>query len=299
MSKSLDLTNKRFGKLVALYPLEERKNGRRVWHCRCDCGNEKDIIVSNLTNGYTQSCGCLQKEKTSETNRKKGLEGKQFGYLTVIEWDKEKHKWKCQCKCGNITYVDTNHLNQGHTRSCGCLQKQRASQVHFTNLTGKKFGLLTVLGLNEEKSSPELKVYKCKCDCGNECDVRMGNLISGTTQTCGCKKMSHGEIKISQILTDYNIPFEREKTFEGCINPKTGNKLRFDFFINNKYLIEYNGKQHYKNDNNWNNNNEDFQELQYRDILKIEWAKKNNIPLIIIPYTSYDKLTIDDLLLSK
>lgn len=54
--------------------------------------------------------------------------------------------------------------------------------------------------------------------------------------------MSRGEIKIYNLLKEYGISFEREKTFKDCINPKTNRALRFDFFIDNKYLIEYNGK---------------------------------------------------------
>ena len=112
--------------------------------------------------------------------------------------------------------------------------------------------------------------------------------------SCGCLKMSRGEYKIADLLKSYNIPFTREQTFETCINPKTNRKLRFDFFVNNSYLIEYNGNQHYQKEAGWD---ETLEEIQYRDNIKIEWAKNNNIPLIIIPYTKYDTLDIDDLLL--
>lgn len=30
-----------------------------VWHCKCECGNECDVILSNLTCGHTTSCGCI------------------------------------------------------------------------------------------------------------------------------------------------------------------------------------------------------------------------------------------------
>ena len=54
-----DLTNQRFGKLVALqrvckYP----KNNSWMWHCVCDCGNETLVQVCALTSGNTASCGC-------------------------------------------------------------------------------------------------------------------------------------------------------------------------------------------------------------------------------------------------
>lgn len=56
-----DITGKRFGKLVALYSLEKSdKNNRIVWHCKCDCGNECDVVGKDLRSGHTKSCGCLK-----------------------------------------------------------------------------------------------------------------------------------------------------------------------------------------------------------------------------------------------
>ena len=61
-----DLTDKRFGRLVALHEglVSYTANGRprRTWTCVCDCGNVKDIRVDALTSGRTKSCGCLLKD---------------------------------------------------------------------------------------------------------------------------------------------------------------------------------------------------------------------------------------------
>lgn len=57
-----DLTNQKFGKLTALYPLPIKGNiGGVIWHCKCDCGNTKDVSVERLRFGKTASCGCLKK----------------------------------------------------------------------------------------------------------------------------------------------------------------------------------------------------------------------------------------------
>ena len=58
-----DVTGQKFGRLKALYPLEQRDSkGSVVWHCKCDCGNETDISVNCLVHGNYKSCGCLKKE---------------------------------------------------------------------------------------------------------------------------------------------------------------------------------------------------------------------------------------------
>lgn len=54
-----DRTGQRFGRLVAIKLSEERRGGQVYWLCKCDCGNEKTVSVSNLIGGGVKSCGCL------------------------------------------------------------------------------------------------------------------------------------------------------------------------------------------------------------------------------------------------
>ena len=58
-----DITNQRFHRLTALYPLSERNaKGSVVWHCRCDCGKEVDFSYNDLIYGNLRSCGCRRKQ---------------------------------------------------------------------------------------------------------------------------------------------------------------------------------------------------------------------------------------------
>lgn len=65
------------------------------------------------------------------------LTGKKFGRLTVISrFGSTKSKsatWLCKCECGNEKIVQTCHLKSGATTSCGCYQKQRASESNVTH----------------------------------------------------------------------------------------------------------------------------------------------------------------------
>lgn len=69
---------------------------------------------------------------TQKNSKRQDLTGKRFGQLTVLEYDTEKKKWKCQCDCGNLTYKTTGHLNACTATSCGCL---KAARLH----TGNKY----------------------------------------------------------------------------------------------------------------------------------------------------------------
>lgn len=61
--KCEDLTGQRFGKLMAIELTEEKKRGRWVWRCKCDCGNTVYIDAGSLKSGNTKSCGCLRKKR--------------------------------------------------------------------------------------------------------------------------------------------------------------------------------------------------------------------------------------------
>lgn len=56
----IDLTNKRFGRLIVIRIADNNKFRHICWLCLCDCGKEKVIRGCNLKSGDTKSCGCLQ-----------------------------------------------------------------------------------------------------------------------------------------------------------------------------------------------------------------------------------------------
>lgn len=232
----------------------------------------------------------------------KNLIGQRFGRLTVIEKTAErKHGnivWKCLCDCGNEHFAYTNLLTSGDCQSCGCLHRETTTLIHSHNdIIGNRFGKLIAIRKDPDHKAPNGSyMIECKCDCGNTILATPQNLRNHHVNSCGCLKISIGELKISQLLTKYNIPFETEKSFNDCRNPKTNYPLRFDFFVNNSYLIEYDGRQHSEADGGWG---EDLKAIQDRDRYKELWCKEHNIPLIRISYKQYDSLTIDDLIPSE
>lgn len=135
MGKSIDLTGQRFGRLTVVFRAEN-KGGKTRWHCKCDCGKEKDVLAINLVRGLTQSCGCLHKEELSQ-RKLIDLTGRKFGRLTVLKRaDNSKSngtKWLCKCDCGKEIEVLASHLKDGHTKSCGCFSREVASENSKTH----------------------------------------------------------------------------------------------------------------------------------------------------------------------
>ena len=168
--------------------------------------------------------------------------------------------------------------------------KKIAEKTTMVDLTGLRFGSLTVLGQSDKRAKNGGIYWYCKCDCGKEKEIMGQSLKLGRTQTCGNhSNISKGNSKIIDILDENGLYYETEKKFNTC---KDKNPLPFDFFVENKYLIEYDGEQHYDVNSPF-----DYEYTHNHDLLKSQWCKNNNIPLIRIPYTHYKDLCLKDLLL--
>ena len=125
------------------------------------------------------------------------LTNQTFGKLTVVEmlynYKKEGTKnpktyCRCQCECGTEKIVLATNLKKGYTRSCGCYEKEsRYDRKHYKDLTGLKFGKLTVMNKTKEKTSNGCVKWLCKCECGNFRIVPSSDLIRGRVFHCGCE----------------------------------------------------------------------------------------------------------------
>lgn len=207
-----------------------------------------------------------------------------------IEKSKEKHKiyWKVQCiLCGNIRSVRNDNLNQ----SCmSCAAKNRKRTGIIDDLTNKKFGYWTVI-----KKADKPNYWHCKCECGTEKDVFRGNLIQGSSKSCGCIN-SWGEMQIIYILQQNKINYKKEYTFSDLKTEKGGTP-RFDFALFDDKndlicLLEFDGRQHKFYNKNWEMSYQDFENLKNIDSLKDKYCKDNGITLVRINKESDIEKTI-------
>ena len=80
-----DITGQKFGRLtVTRFWGKRGKN--LLWECQCDCGNKKLAQSGNMKAGFTQSCGCLHKERTSQSNSTKHLDRPAKEYKEYRIW---------------------------------------------------------------------------------------------------------------------------------------------------------------------------------------------------------------------
>ena len=197
MPRYADLAGRRFGRLVAERPLQQRGSGGCVlWLCKCDCGNEHIATTNALNTGNTKSCGCLTKAKgVRSSHNAASLIGQRFNKLLVIDEVKPKQPgaklWLCQCDCGDTCVLDTAHLRRGQ-KSCGCAlteARRKMGSNRVLDLTGSRFGMLLVVSRAEATKKSHNAHWLCKCDCGNEIVIPGNYLTHNHTSSCGC---NHG-----------------------------------------------------------------------------------------------------------
>lgn len=109
---------------------------------------------------------------------------------------------RCKCLaindgniCGKIKDVNTYDLVKGNTKNCGCTRKK--------DVIGKPFGSWTVIDKAYFKHDT---YYNCECECGNKGVVKLGDLTSGGSRSCGCKNKitTVEEVKRAAITSIFN-----------------------------------------------------------------------------------------------
>lgn len=118
----VDITNKKFGKLLVVSQAYGRdKNQRVLWNVVCECGTEKVLNTSDIKK--SKSCGCLL--KTHFINRTDEV----YNGLLFKEY-LGKSKYNChiyfiQCRCGKVFKAESNDILSNRINSCGCLKNAK------------------------------------------------------------------------------------------------------------------------------------------------------------------------------
>lgn len=233
--------------------LEYAGNGN--YKCRCSCGNIRIVSNTALKSGSLRSCG--------HNNILKGLvdlSGKQFGYWTVLRYA-DDHKWKCQCKCGNIRDIEASSLKDGTSKSCGC-------KVRDDNL--KKYGDISAIKkdkprdiqqINAVKSAENLKEYILKLlSTSNIATVTLAELSQRLNITQAQAGKYIHEYKLEELIDYFPMRSAAEKelydfivdTCESDVLHNIRNiveNYELDIYIpEQKIAIEFNGNYWHSSD---------------------------------------------------
>ena len=121
--------------------------------------------------------------------------GERFTRWTVLEPAGRNTRgeavYLCRCDCGTEKACTMGGLRHGSTKSCGCLMRERVSQVHAKPVhAGERFGRwVAVANSVRTKGASPMAVVICRCDCGTERTVQVASLRTGRSSSCGCRNL--------------------------------------------------------------------------------------------------------------
>lgn len=114
------------------------------------------------------------------------ISGKRFRNLTAIrkvESFGRYTQWEFLCDCGVKIISQSRYVKRQKVTNCGCVKEKIKHEIK-----GKRFGKLLALEITEQRRGRNF-LWKCICDCGNECLICRPDLTSGGSTTCGCSKV--------------------------------------------------------------------------------------------------------------
>ena len=219
--------------------------------------------------------------------------------LTLLEpYTKRTVKLKVRCnKCGNIIFKQACKMIGAAQEGCyicsgkNHFKTKETLQNEVDALFPNKY---TILGEYVKARQP-LEVRNNNC--GHTYYITPDNLLRGKgCAQCTIRQSSYMDLT-EEILTKYNISFEKEKRFEDCKDKRC---LPFDYYLHDYNLcIEVDGEFHYQITSTFSASKQSqLLEVQRRDQIKTEYCQNHNIGLLRLPYfekNNFEQIIINTL----
>jgi len=258
-----------------------------------DHGIFEQSPIKHINGSGCFECGGSVK-LTNEKFISKSNEKHNFKYdYSLVDYKNNNTKVKIICKKhGEFEQLPFNHL-----KGVGCMicsGKKKLTNQEFINRSNDVHNFkydYSITNYINNKSDVEIICKKH----GKFTQKACYHLTGHGCQNCTFSKM---EDYVENFLKNNNFIYQRQFIFEDL---KDKGHLKFDFAMfdeNNilKYLLEYNGEQHYIFKGHFGMKREHFEGIQRRDKLKIEYCKNKKIDLKIIKYDQEIDLELNELL---
>ena len=210
MGKFIDLTNKRFGRLVVIKRIENRVYGNKYiktcWECACDCGNTITATTQDLRKGDVLSCGCLKIEKQKER-------------LTVHgEHDTKLHNIWCAMRrrCNNVNNKDYKYYGGRGIHVCNEWIDNYIEFNKWARASGYKYGLtIDRIDTNGDYCPNNCRWISIKDQCNNR---RSNKLVTYKGETHTIKEWSEKcNIPYSRLYMRIRNGWSFDRAIDNCL----------------------------------------------------------------------------------
>jgi len=226
----------------------------------------------------TKGCPICSKEKTSLGKEgfiklAKKIHGEKYDY-SKVKYVNNKTKVEIICKIhGSFWQIPNRHLQGNGCSVCANNYKSNTEEfIKKANIVHNNLYDYKLVNYINAKTKVEIICKKH----GIFYQIPNSHLNGRGCPVCNNSK---GEMLIANYLEKHKISFIPQKTFDDCRNKRV---LPFDFYLPNyNILIEFDGKQHFINDN-WGKDN--YKKTVFHDNIKTNYSIEKGIKLIRIRY---------------
>lgn len=244
-------------------------------HRFCDSENMLNFGMFQLSSGTSDECGLRKAQEDSKLASYKRMYAENYD----IDFSGTFHESLEVLECINDRYEELSSYSDKRKKGAGTVKVY--------------------------------KLYKCRCYlCGKEQKIKCSAFhISPPTKygftayngywsaaKCDCHKISSFQWIVNKLLTENNVSYRVEKSFDNLYGTNNKVLLRYDFAVldekeNVTCLIECQGEQHYKPVDEFGGNYQ-YENQQKNDELKRNYAKEQGIPLYEISHKDkkYEKV---------
>jgi len=270
----------------------EKIKKRNVMKVKCICGSSFDVMFYQFKDGKHKCNDCNEKYRYSIEQLKTYVKENSDCLLLSETYLNNNQLLFFKCCCGESFETTFKRFRNGKKQCKSCTSSNLANKFSKSANEFKKevfanVGVeYSVIGKYQNtKTKVELKHNVC----GTNWFVNPSDFLHKKSRCPFCNK-SKGEKVIIEWLTNNNFTFETQYKFKDCVHKRM---LPFDFAIfkngDLSILIEYDGKQHFFEGCF---GTDDYKEMKMRDKIKTNYCQSKNIPLLRIPYTKFNTITL-------
>ena len=248
----------------------------------CNMGHVNETTLMSLRGGHGCSI-CSGNKKLTYDFVKGEFEAEDF-IMVSQDYVNARTPMDVVCSKGHNINITYDEFSSNNSSSKGCAHCAGCVKHTYENVK-KSFEdeNYVLVSDNYVNAHSHLDFI---CPKGHKHYIAYTHFVSG--KRCGVCAESRGEMAIRKYLSDNDIEYEREFRYDDCKDSKS---LPFDFYVADKFLIEYDGIQHFNfTDGDYFGGEKAFEQRQKHDIIKTNYCILKKIPLLRISYNHLDKI---------
>lgn len=271
------------------------KNSTTNLSFRCQCGEIFSRRYDSFKQGNFKCTGCSGRKKWALESVKDFITVNGDGQCQLLSktFTRVKDLLELQCQCGQVFKRSFQNIRDKNNFLCNSCLGKEIIDIEYAKKFMKDFtkNECEIISSNYNNCSTLLDL---RCKCGRVFSRTFTKIKHYNQLYCPVCSIGRSKVEdcIAESLSNLSI-YHKEEYSYADLKGINGGQLRYDFFVENKFLLEYDGENHFMIVNRSSSeeaNRMNFQSRMSNDKIKNQHCIDNNIPLIRIPYWEFDNI---------